>query len=374
MARYNFTSKDIEPLLEGLAILGTGGGGNPSIGKEILENDINNGREIVLLDPRDIPDDTLVVSGGIMGSVQFLDKLKPGELISRWEKNFELIEAAKTMENYLGKKIEYVVPFEVGGLNTPVIMSLASRMGIGLIDGDALGRSAPETQMTSFLGHGISLVPMSLVDAEGNIIIATKQNSFVFADYIGRCMITKGGGLGGNIHYPMNGKQLKKSVIPNTITEALKIGKVILNARRENKDPISTFIKEFMGIKLFHGRVTDIQGEDRGGFYITKVTLNGQNNFKGLKAKIVIKNEVMALWVDGVLKSVFPDLVCMLNPLSGSAIMSTEIAINREMILIGKKCHERLRESLENAQGAEAFQGNRYGYPEIIYSPIEKLN
>jgi len=374
MAKYYFTVKDIEPLLEGLAILGTGGGGSPNLGRAILENDICYGREIVLVDPEDVPDNALVVSGGIMGSVQFLDKMDTDKVLARWEERFELIEAAKVMENYLERKIDYVVPFEVGGLNTPVVMSMASRMGIGLINGDALGRAAPETQMTSFLGHGISLVPMSLVDAEGNTIIVADQSKSVFADEIGRWMITKGGGMGGNIHYSMNGKQLKRCVIPKTITGAIAIGRVIRKARQEKADPVAAVIKELNGIKLFRGKVTKVEGEDRGGFYITNVTLEGRRNFKGVQAKIIIKNETMALWIGGTLKSVFPDLVCMLDPVSGSAIMSTDIVEGKEMFLVGQSCHKRVREALKSNQGIEAFGGTRYGHPEIIYTPLEKLN
>jgi len=64
------------------------------------------------------------------------------------------------MEGLLGRRIDYVVPFKVGGLNTPVMLTLAARMGLAVLDGDALGCSAPETQMTSFIGHGIELTPM----------------------------------------------------------------------------------------------------------------------------------------------------------------------------------------------------------------------
>ncbi len=40
------------------------------------------------------------------------------------------------MEEIKGKKLDYIIPFETGGLNTPVIMSAAARMGIpGVIDG-----------------------------------------------------------------------------------------------------------------------------------------------------------------------------------------------------------------------------------------------
>jgi hypothetical protein len=37
MGSFTLISSDIEPLLEGLAILGTGGGGSPAWGRMILE-------------------------------------------------------------------------------------------------------------------------------------------------------------------------------------------------------------------------------------------------------------------------------------------------------------------------------------------------
>lgn len=156
--------EDREALLEGLAILGTGGGGSPAWGREIMLNDFRKGREYNIIDPDEIEDNSLVVSGGIMGSVKTLERINFVKLLENWEENFGLEIALEEMEKELGKKINYLVPFEMGGLNTPIILSLGARKGIPVINGDALGRAAPETQMTSFIGHGISLTPMPLID------------------------------------------------------------------------------------------------------------------------------------------------------------------------------------------------------------------
>jgi DUF917 family protein len=373
MGKYILKASDIEPLLEGLAILGTGGGGSPKLGRAILENEFKMKREISIVDPNDISDDAFVVSGGIMGSVSFLDRIDTGKLICQWEEKFELMDAIKAMSGYMRKEISHVVPFEVGGLNTPVILSLAARMGISTIDGDSLGRSAPETQMASFLGHGISLVPMPLVDMYGNTIIVTEQEKATFADEIGRWMVTKGGGMGANSHYPMSGSELKGSVIPNTITKALHIGHLLINARNEGKDQISAVINGLEGFKLFRGKVIKLEGEDKGGFYITNVLFDGTGVYEGVKAKLVIKNETMALWIDGKLKSIFPDLVCMLDVNSGSGILSTDIEEGKEIVLVGQRCHERLRVGLKNPEVAEVFGGSRYGHPEISFIPMEEL-
>ena len=78
------------------------------------------------------------------------------------------------------KKIDYIVAFEMGGLNTPIMLSLGARTDIPVIDGDGLGRAAPETQMTSFIGHDISLTPMPLVDVFGNKVVVRNcvENTF----------------------------------------------------------------------------------------------------------------------------------------------------------------------------------------------------
>lgn len=370
---YKITKNEVEPLLEGLAILGTGGGGNPLWGKAILEADLARGRELILIDPDEVSDEALVVCGGIMGSVKTLEQWSIENLLERWENKFELLEATRAMESYLGLKVNFVVPFEVGGLNTPVMLSLAARLGIACVDGDALGRSAPETQMTSFIGHGISLTPMPLVDAYGNCIIVTKQIEPVFADEIGRWMVTKGGGLGANNHYPMSGSQLKKAVVPRTISKALELGKAVIKARKMNGDPVAEVINTLGGWKLFQGVVDKVEGEDKGGFYLTNVWLKGTGEYSTSMAHLVIKNETMVLWIDDQLKAVFPDLVCMLDPASGKGIMSVDISEGTSMVLVGVPCHQRLREAMLTPEGSRAFSPARFGYPELAYVPIEQL-
>lgn len=159
MPRYQIQADDIDPLLEGLAILGTGGGGSPEWGRAILRNDLERGRELWIVDPDDIEDDALVVSGGIMGSVKTFESMDIAQLVKRWESSFELLRACQLMESFLGRKVDYVVPFEAGGLNTPVVMSWAARMSIACIDGDGLGRSAPRRRCQASLPMGFRSHP-----------------------------------------------------------------------------------------------------------------------------------------------------------------------------------------------------------------------
>ena len=373
MDEWILRQEEIEPLLEGLAILGTGGGGSPEWGRQILENEFRQGRMMQVIDPDALDDEAQVASGGIMGSVKALEAIPFGELLQQWESDFVLMRAFEVMAELLGRPIEAVVPFEVGGLNTPVILSLCARLGIPTIDGDALGRSAPETQMTSFLGHGVSLTPMPLVDARGNAVVVLEQANPVYADELGRWVVTRGGGLGGNSHYPMSGAQLKRTVVPNTISAALRIGKVVLGARQSGDDPVRAAAQALNGRWLHAGRIQDMQEKEQDGFYLTVVSLEGSGQFQGQPAELTIMNEAMLLRLNSRPAVIFPDLICMLNPASGRGVMSIELRPGMEIATLGVPCHARLRAAAQSESGRSAFAPARFGYPEMDYQPMEEL-
>ena len=373
MTLYTLSPDDVAPLLEGLAIVGTGGGGSPSWGQAILEHDFAMGRIPSIIPLDEIDDDATVVSGGIMGSVKVLEAMGIEGVMESWEERFELLEVTRVMEGILGTRIDHVVPFEVGGVNTPVILSLGARMGIPIIDGDALGRSAPETQMTSFIGHGISLTPMPLVDYQGNVVIVQDSSDPTYADRLGRWVVTEGGGMGANNHYPMTGRQAKEVVVPNTITGAVELGRAVLRARQNGDDPVASAIKTLDGVLLLTGVVERLQEDEKMGFYFTVVDLKGTGQYDGSIARLVIKNETMLLSIDDAATAIFPDLICMLEPGTGRGVMSVEVTEGTPLALVGVRCHKRLREALQSEIGALAFSAARYGYPDLEYQPIETL-
>jgi DUF917 family protein len=338
-----------------------------------MQHEFAAGRQPSIIPLDEVAGNATVVSGGIMGSVKVLEELGTEQIMAHWEERFELLEVTRVMEGILDKPIDHVVPFEVGGLNTPVILSLGARMGIPIIDGDALGRSAPETQMTSFIGHGVSLTPMPLIDFQGNVVIVSQAVDPTYADQLGRWVVTQGGGLGANNHYPMTGRQAKEAVIPDTISGALELGRKVLAARAEGRDPVASVAKTLGGAPLFAGRVVSLAEEERLGFYFTVATLEGTGEWMGQVAELVIKNETMLLTVNDQVRAIFPDLVCLLEPGTGRGVMSIEVQAGTPLVLVGLPCHPRLRRSAQSEEGSQAFSPERYGRPELVYQPIESL-
>lgn len=369
MAKYIFEPQKKEALLEGLGVYGMGGGGQVDFGRVILENDIRHGRVHQIIDVDDIEDDALVVSGGILGSVKAIGEAGYEKTVQAWETNFDLEKAVHSMERYFGRKVNYIVPFELGGLNTPVIMSLASRLGIPMLNADLLGRAAPETQMTSLIGLGVSLYPMVMLDGEGTTAFVEHADSIFFADQLGRWMVQQAKGMGANNHYPMKGSQAKQAVLPGTVTMAINLGQVILDSRQKGLDCIEEVRRHTGAYILGKGRVVAISEEDRDAFFYKRAVIEAEQG----RIELTIKNEYMLARLNGKVVTIFPDSIMVLQNNSAQGVLSVDLAKGMEVTVMVRPCIERLRKAVESPTGQIAFSGDRYGEKDVHYLPVEKL-
>jgi DUF917 family protein len=357
-------------MLTGVGILGTGGGGDPvSFGKPLVDWDYQRGRVYEITDPIQIKDDAFIVCGGYMGSVNVFKSV--GDMLEGWETRYELLEAMKISERITGKKVNHLVPFELGGTNTTVMMSLAARAGITTVDGDGLGRSAPETQMISFVGYGIELCPMPVVSRNGSIIIVDKTTSPALADEIGRFSVVQDGGAGANNHYYQSGAQLKKAVIPNSISKSIELGSAIRDANKNKSNPIDAFLDIMGGQVLTQGVIEEVKGEDRAGHWHVLARIKSEN-LRG-RLEVVVKNEYMMALYDGTPVVMFPDLICMQYPDTGHGVMSSNLKKGMKVVLTAVPAHERLRYAGSTEIGKKAFSPERYGHPELEYKPMEEI-
>jgi len=373
MKRISLSREDMQPLLEGLAILGTGGGGNPEWGRMILENDLARGRSWTVVPLESVPDGWTIVSGGIMGSVKALESIGFGKVLEDWEKDFTLLAVTRYMEKLLGRRIDAVMPFEAGGLNSPIMLTLAARMGIAAIDADGLGRSAPETQMTSWHGLGLELTPMPLADSRGNVVVVSRAAEPTYVDEVGRWVVSKGGYLGANNHYPMSGAEAKRTSVPGTFSRALALGWAVQAARAGGKDPIRTAAETLGARHLIAGRTESLKEEERMGFYFTTTIVKGRGPDAGRTARVVIKNEAMLCLLDERPRVIFPDPIYLLEPGTGRGVMSVELREGMDLVLLGAPAHPRLREAALSPAGRKAFSPARFGQPDLTYRPMEEL-
>ena len=147
---------EIENIAIGAALLGTGGGGDPYIGKLMALQAVEEYGPIQLLSVDEVPDDALIVPSAMMGApTVMVEKIPSGE---------EAIAAFEAIQEYLGKKVYATMPIEAGGVNSLLPLALAARLGLPVIDADGMGRAFPELQMVTFHLDDIPSTPMVLSD------------------------------------------------------------------------------------------------------------------------------------------------------------------------------------------------------------------
>jgi len=347
----------------GASILATGGGGDPEIGLLWAYNVVDQGKEILLVDPEAMPDEALATIAGCLGAALVLTEKPPN--------GQELFWCYDKLRRYMGKPIQAVIPPEAGGVNTPVPMAVAGAVGVPVIDADGMGRAFPELQMTSFYIHGVSPSPTAAADEKGHVIICDASDALL-TEHIIRGAAMAYGGISWIAGYPMTGRQLKDTAILRSISMAWELGKRVFSARREHLDPIAEVLNLTGGYRAFQGKIVDINrefgAEKTKGFSLGEILIEGIDTFKGHNAKIGFQNEWLTLEVDGAVRCMPPDLICILDPATGEPIRTDIVRYGYRGTVVLIPAHERMR----TEKGIQTFGPRYFGYTHD-YVPVEKL-
>lgn len=347
----------------GASVLATGGGGDPEIGLLWAYNVVEQGHEILLIDPEEMPNNALATIAGCLGAALVLTEKPPN--------GRELFWCYEALRRYMGQAIQAVIPPEAGGVNTPVPMAVAGAVGVPVIDADGMGRAFPELQMTSFYTHGVSPSPTAAADEKGHVTICDACDALITERIIRNAAMAYGG-ISWIAGYPMTGRQIKDSAILRSISMAWKLGKSIFASRTKHLDPVAEVIKLTGGFRAFQGKIIDINrefgAEKTKGFSLGRITMEGTDDFKGCMASIGFQNEWLTIEVDGEVLCMPPDLICILDPATGEPIRTDIVRYGYRGTVVLIPAHERMR----TERGIATFGPRYFGYS-YDYSPVETL-
>ncbi len=343
--------KELKDIVQGATLLGSGGGGSPENGMQLVDSLREITDEVKLVDPKEVPDYSMLCVVAGMGAPEVL--LKRGWLN-------EDVPALKLMEEATGKTMDYTVAVETGGFNSITPMHAAAAMGIPTIDGGGIERAIPQLEMTMFHVHRIPIAPTTLADAHGNFAVLYPKNP-PMAEKMARGITVAFGMQAGIACHPMAGWQLKESVIPEIHTRAEKVGRAMREAKKKGKDPVKAVVKATGGYEIARGKVKKKEVETRGGFDYGKVYV--------ADVRVDYKNENMIAWKAKKPVVISPDLTCWMTT-EGRPLTNADIKKGLDVAVIGVKAHERWR----TPEGLAVYRPvlEELGYTGK-YIPIEKL-
>jgi hypothetical protein len=355
---WSLDRQDVEDLSTGAAILGTGGGGDPYLGKLMALSVLKKGMKIEVIPPEDVPDDALIIPTAAMGT--------PTVLMEKISKGDEVVQAFKRLEKYYGQEVFATMPLEAGGVNSVNPLTVGARCGIPIVDADGMGRAFPELQMTTFNVHGIPCSPMTLVDEKGNVVMLDAVDN-AWAEKIARVVTIRFGGTAWISLYPMHGRDVKRAGILHTLSLARDIGRSVREARASKEDPVDAVLGITRGFRLFEGKIVDVERKTVTGFARGEAKLEGINDSAGASMLIQFQNEnLVAIRDDKIVCSV-PDLISLLDVDTGLPITTEYLRYGYRVVVVGMPTNEKWR-----TPKALEIVGPRYFGYEFDYIPIEE--
>lgn len=355
---YILTEADLLPLSIGAALLGTGGGGNPYYGMLRLRELMRNGAAIRILPLDALPDDAMVGTVGSIGApVIGIEKPPEGR---------ETYRAMRAVEEACGVKMAGLIAAEIGGANAMSPMIAAVHAGLPVIDGDGMGRAFPEVQMSTFSIYGGREGLAAMADDKGNVVVVRKAVSGRWMERFLRSVVVDMGAGAGAAGAPMPMSFLREAAIPDTVTQAIEIGRTVLEARAGRRNVIERVVDKTRGKLFFTGKIVDVRRELKGGFVRGEAVVSGIDACSGSEARIAIQNENLVLWIDGQAKITVPDLIMNLELDTGEPITTEMLRYGQRVAVIGMPAHRLLK----TPKALEVVGPAAFGYPELTFEPL----
>jgi DUF917 family protein len=306
------SAEEIEALAIGAWILGTGGGGSPYLALLNMRKLYRAGAVVRLMDPAELADDDLVAVVSNMGApLVGQERLTDPRAVAR---------AVEMMQEYLGRPFRAVMSLEIGGGNALQPFMAAALLDLPVVDADCMGRAFPEAQMTSFAIHDLRMYPLTLVDVRDNAVIVARAASWKWMERLSRRACVEVGSIASTCKAPRTGREVKACAILHSTTKAIRIGRTVQAARAAHRDPIAALVETEGGLLLFTGKIRDVARRTTEGFLRGRATLDGLDAHRGATFELAFQNEFAVGWRDGVPSVTTPDLICVMDSVSGEAI------------------------------------------------------
>jgi len=327
MAKRLLGKQELEDITWGSTLLGAGGGGSPHDGLNMVKEMKN---KVTLLDPADLPESANAVAVAGIGAPKAIA-----------EKGFgpEAVFAYEAMRNVTalgGVKIDYLMPGEIGGLNTITPLYVAAMKNVPVVDADGNGRAVPELATGLYPIYKIPTSPLVIANKAGDVIVAYLADPLdtTAAEKVARAAAVSFGMLAAFATWIVSIATIKNCLVLNSISKAEKIGRALREAKARSKDTAKEVIAVTGGKELFRGKIKKIEMRTAEGFDFGRTTIEGMAKYKGKTFVIDSKNENMIAWQDEKPVAMVPDLMAMMTT-KGEPLTNADTKEGMEIAVIG---------------------------------------
>ncbi len=356
--------EDLVDIGRGAAFLGTGGGGDPYVGRMLATSAIQEFGMPELIEADELDDDATVLTIAMLGA--------PTVLTEKAASGDDVDLAIRCMEEKLGRKADALIPIEIGGVNSMLPIMAAARLSLPLVNADGMGRAFPEIQMVTFNVYGVSCTPVTVTDDHLNTLVIETSTAKRAEDLVRVSSIEMGCSVIMS-SYPMSGSQVKQYAVHGTMELALEIGRAIAKGRREGI-PVD-FLADYLRTTsyynhckvLFDGKITDLRRETTGGFAIGHCHMSALDGSSDT-LEVIFQNEHLVAKVNGQVRAIVPDLICMVDRETAEPVTVEALKYGQRIKVLGVSAAPIMR----TPESLAVFGPQAFGL-DAEFTPLELL-
>lgn len=350
--------QEVEDMAVGAAVLASGGGGDPYIGKLMALQAIEEYGPFNMMSLDELPDDAWVCASHMLGA--------PTVLVEKVPNGEEGVGAVNALEEFYGKKFDAIMPLEAGGLNSLLPFQVAAAKGVPIVDCDGMGRAFPELRHVTWTLFDIPACPAVVCDEKGDIVTLQAVNN-EWAERLARNAAITTGGSVFMADYAMTGAQAKAASIPGTSTYCEVVGRTIREAHEKNADPLPPVLDLLGGFELFRGKLDDVARRTEGGFVRGYAHFTGLDAYHGQECELRFQNEHLIAKSGEKVLCTAPDLIAVLDIETALPITTEGMKYGARGVVVGIPVHEHWR----MPKGLEIAGPRYFGY-DCDFMPVEK--
>ncbi|KAF2178037.1 hypothetical protein K469DRAFT_600897 [Zopfia rhizophila CBS 207.26] len=311
---------DLQFLQDGAGILGVGSCGEPYPSYIACMQVLESGKGITIKRQNSIPDNSVVLIAGFMGSpTVYLERI-PGE--HEVINGINAVLSAAKLSTF-----DAIIPNEIGGLNAFEALLAASRLGKTTLDTDCVARAYPFIWQTVRCLNGVSVAPAAVADGQGETKVLPTQKDYHHAENVLREACTDLGSLSGVCVNPIYGTEAR-TLPKNSFSHAWTIGRSIALSRARKQDPVQNLVDEHNGVLLFSGKIISVTRNVSEGFTRGSVTLSSSSveseTHSSESLFVEFENEnlcaILRRGKEEILLAICPDLITFLDRANGAPL------------------------------------------------------
>jgi DUF917 family protein len=299
---YRLNRDQMHDVAIGACILASGGGGSYQAAKRLLDKGVPAGAGATVVDTAEVGDASWLCVCAQMGApsaaFRTVNEFAAGNAFDSFQKHLR-----QTHPEYPGA-FGYVLPVEVGAINSITPLTVAVQRHIPVIDADGAGRSIPTLPLLVYAAHGIPLYPNCIASNSTQLggpyhaaslhVDGDQPETLAENAFLSVLLSAPFGGIAGLAAYAMDGRTLRqKPPALGSLTLALEIGeRYRQGGARDRALALATHITRAGRAckEVFHGYVTEM-AQATGGTDVGHIVVSERADGTGTQLWIYNQNE-----------------------------------------------------------------------------------